>query len=52
MPGLLFSAIEVACEHLNSRLNVAKIGVCSVVDSDVANRHFVAILHLAVFGVP
>jgi hypothetical protein len=32
-----FSAVEVAREHLNRRLDAAKIGVCSIVNTDVAD---------------
>jgi|SRR6266852_4257024 hypothetical protein len=45
MLGPLFSAVEVAREHLNRILDAAKIGVCTVVDTDVADCLFVAILH-------
>ena len=40
----LFSAIEVALEHLNRMLDAAKIRVCSVVNTDVADCLLVAIL--------
>jgi hypothetical protein len=40
----LFSAIEVALEHLNRMLDAAKIRVCSVVNTDLADCLLVAIL--------
>jgi hypothetical protein len=44
MLGSLFSAIEVALEHLNGMLDGAKIRVCSIVNTDVADCLLVAIL--------
>jgi hypothetical protein len=44
MLGPLFSAIEVAREHLNGRLHAAKIRVCSVMNTGVADCLLVAIL--------
>lgn len=44
MLGPLFSAVEVAREHLNRMLDAAKIRVCSVVNTDVADCLLVAIL--------
>ena len=44
MLGPLFSAVEVARERLNRMLGAAKIRVCTVVDTDVPDCLFVAIL--------
>jgi hypothetical protein len=42
--GPLFSAVEVACEHLNRMLDAARIRVCSVVNTEGADSLLVAIL--------
>jgi hypothetical protein len=44
MLGTLFSVIEVAFEHLNGRLDAAKIRVCPILNTDVADCLLVAIL--------
>ena len=44
MLGTLFSVIEVAFEHLSRRVDAAKIRVCSVLYTDVADCVLVAIL--------
>jgi hypothetical protein len=44
MLGTLFSPVEVALEHLNKRLDAAKIRVCSVLNTDAADCLLVVIL--------
>src|ERR1700730_3030769 len=51
MLGPLFSAVEVARERLTSMLDAAKIRVCSVVHTDVADCLLVAILPTPPIGV-